>query len=175
MKYPTRTVLFVLAMFAACVVTASSFSAVKARKPEAWTARSSNDARAAQVAQPNATVFSSAEMAAAFAQGKSLLNKNGMRYLVSTGRRDSSGEVEVHAHYTDVIYVTDGAATFVTGGHLMQGKTVAPGELRGKSIEGGVSHQLEKGSLVVVPAGVPHWFRVVTSPVVDLVVKVQTN
>ncbi|MHB8524929.1 MAG: cupin domain-containing protein [Candidatus Acidiferrales bacterium] len=103
------------------------------------------------------------------------MNKNGMRYVVSTGRRDSPGEVEVHAHYTDVIYVTDGAATFVTGGRLMQGKTIAPGELRGRSIEGGVSHQLEKGSLVVVPAGVPHWFKAVASPVVDLVIKVQTN
>lgn len=175
MKYPRHTVLFVFAMFAACVVTASSFSAAKARKSRAWTTHTSNTVRGAEAARPNATVFSVAEMTAAFAQGKSLVNKSGMRYLVSTGRRDSPGEVEVHAHYTDVIYVTAGAATFVTGGRLMQGKAIAPGELRGKSIEGGVSHRLEKGSLVVVPAGVPHWFKAVTPPVLDLVVKVQTD
>lgn len=175
MKSRMSAIAVILAMFVACVAAAPSGRDGRSRKSNAWTARSSNHARGARAARPNATVFSSAEMAAAFAQGKSLVNKNGMRYLVSTGRRDSPGEVEAHAHYTDVIYVTDGAATFVTGGHLMQGKTVAPGELRGKSIEGGVSHQLEKGSLVVVPAGVPHWFKVVTSPVVDLVVKVETN
>ncbi|HVB35890.1 MAG TPA: cupin domain-containing protein [Candidatus Acidoferrales bacterium] len=175
MKYRINAMAVILAMFVACAAAASSGRDRGSRNGAAWTVRSSNDTRRAQTVRPNATVFSAAEMAAAFAQGKNLVNKNGMRYLVSTGRRDSPGDVEVHAHYTDVIYVTDGAATFITGGRLMQGKTIAPGELRGKSIQGGVSHQLEKGSLVVVPAGVPHWFKAVTSPVVDLVIKVQTD
>src|SRR5579863_6949696 len=179
MKSRMGAILLILAVFAACVAAASSFSAAKARRPDAPTgalvAHTSDSASAAQAAQRNATVFSPTEMAAAFAKGQTLVNKSGMRYYVMTGRRDSPGEVELHTHYTDVIYIADGAATFVTGGRMLQGKTTAPGEIRSKSIEGGASHSLEKGSLVIVPAGVPHWFKSVSSPVADLVIKVRTN
>lgn len=175
MKYRMRAIFLSLAVLAACLPAASNFSAAKTRKPGVLAPRMSRSARVAQAARPNATVFSPVEMAAAFAKGKVLFHPNGMRCLVSTDRRDSPGEVEVHTHYTDVIYFTDGAATFVTGGRMMQGKTIAPGEIRGKSIEGGVTHPLKKGSLVIVPAGVPHWFKAVSSPIADLVIKVRTN
>jgi quercetin dioxygenase-like cupin family protein len=172
-------ILLILAVFSACLAASSSFSAARARRSgpstSAPAAGISNSARNAQATQRSATVFSPTEMAIAFAKGQTLVNQSGMRYYVMTGRRDSPGEVELHTHYTDVIYITDGAATFVTGGRMMQGKTISPGEIRGKSIRGGMSHSLDKGSLVVVPAGVPHWFKSVTSPVTDLVIKVRTN
>jgi quercetin dioxygenase-like cupin family protein len=138
-------------------------------------ARVSSSTRGAGALKPHVRVFSPADMSAAFTRGKTLIDGPQLNYQVMTGRRESAGEVEVHAHYTDIIYIIDGAATFVTGGRLIHAKTVASGEVRGESIEGGVTHQLEKGSLVVIPAGTPHWFRFVRSPVIDLVVKVRTK
>jgi mannose-6-phosphate isomerase-like protein (cupin superfamily) len=119
-----------------------------------------------------ATLFSASEMNEAFAKGATLVDQPGLNFRASTGRRDKPGQVEVHADWTDLLYITEGAATFVTGGTMVNGKTTAKGEMRGESIQGGETHHLEKGSLIVVPAGVPHWFKSIESPVVDYVVKV---
>ncbi len=120
-----------------------------------------------------ATYFSASEMAAAFSKGATLIDQPGLNFRASTGRRDQPGQVEVHTGWTDLIYITEGAATFVTGGKMINGKTTAPGEMRGDHIEGGEVHHLEKGALIIIPAGVPHWFKSIESPVVDYVVKVQ--
>jgi hypothetical protein len=42
---------------------------------------------------------------------------------------------------------------------LVEAKTVAPEEIRGKDIGGGRSRQLAKGDVIIVPNGVPHWFQ----------------
>lgn len=129
----------------------------------------------AKRARPSVKFFSSTDMGGAFRKGLTLVDERGLNYKVLAGRRDSAGEVEIHTHYTDIIYFTEGSAIFVTGGRIEHPRNVAPGEIRGESIEGGVAQQVEKGSLVVVPAGTPHWLTSVASPVVDLVVKVRTR
>src|SRR5438046_10668215 len=43
--------------------------------------------------------------------------------LVSGSYRDKAGQVEVHDKETDVIYVVDGTATFVTGGKMVGGRS----------------------------------------------------
>ena len=57
---------------------------------------------------------------------------------------------------------------------LMSGspRTTAPGEVRGDSIDGGTSHDLAEGDVLVVPSGVPHHFVAVTDPFLYFVVKV---
>jgi quercetin dioxygenase-like cupin family protein len=80
--------------------------------------------------------------------------------------------VEVHDKQTDVIYVTDGEATFVTGGTMKGGRATGPGQQLGDSITGGTTHQLHKGDVIVVPAGMPHWFKTVPGEVSYFVVKV---
>ena len=71
----------------------------------------------------------------------------------------------------DIIYVLDGTATFVTGGNAIDTATVAADEIRGKSIDGGETRQIAKGDVIIVPAGVPHWFREVSKPFLYYVVK----
>lgn len=44
--------------------------------------------------------------------------------------RDAPGVVEVHTRVTDTIYVLEGSATFVTGGRLLDGATIAPSTSR---------------------------------------------
>lgn len=48
--------------------------------------------------------------------------------------------------------VRRGSGTVVIGG----GKTTAPGEIRGESIEGGELHELKEGSILHVPPQTAH-------------------
>jgi quercetin dioxygenase-like cupin family protein len=91
---------------------------------------------------------------------------------VSGSHRDKAGQVEVHEKETDVIHVIDGEATFVTGGTMIGGKTTKPGQMMGTNIQGGETHHLTKGDVIVVPAGTPHWFKEVPHSVNYYVVKV---
>jgi quercetin dioxygenase-like cupin family protein len=79
--------------------------------------------------------------------------------------------VEAHTEDTDVIYVLQGTATLVTGGTIVGAKTVAPGEIRGTMVLGGDERTLTKGDVVVIPAGTPHWFKLVPGPIVYYTVK----
>jgi uncharacterized protein GlcG (DUF336 family)/mannose-6-phosphate isomerase-like protein (cupin superfamily) len=109
------------------------------------------------------------DVAAAFAKDGTLVEKTG--YKVNASRRDGPGQAEIHRHATDVIYVVEGSATFVTGGEAVDPKEIAPNEIRGRAIEGGEVHQINKGDVVVVPAGVPHWFKEVRGPFLYFVCK----
>jgi glc operon protein GlcG len=117
------------------------------------------------------TYIPAPEVAAAFAKGAVLLDRG--HYMVHASRRERAGEVEVHAKDADIIYVLDGSATFVTGGEMIGGKTTAPDEVRGTSIEGGETRTIGKGDVLVVPSGTPHWFKTIAGPVLYYVVKVR--
>lgn len=115
-------------------------------------------------APPPVTYFAKDQVAASFAKGAVLFDGAGNRdYMVHTSRRDDAGQAEVHARDTDIIYVTEGAATFVTGGAVVDGKTTAIDELRGSAIEDGDTRQITKGDVIIVPNGVPHWFRTISN------------
>jgi glc operon protein GlcG len=109
------------------------------------------------------------DVAAAFAKDGTLAETAG--YKVNASRRDGPGQAEIHTRATDVIYVVEGSATFVTGGKAIGPREVGPNEIRGRAIEGGEAHQITKGDVVVVPAGVPHWFREVRGPFLYFVCK----
>ena len=97
--------------------------------------------------------------AAGFADGISTVLLDRKAYDVRTGHRVQPGQVETHMQYTDIMYVTGGSATFVTGGQVTGEKKDNPVEPRGKSISGGQTHHLVKGDVIVVPNGTPHWFE----------------
>ena len=108
-------------------------------------------------------------VAAAFAKGQPLLEVPG--YKVHASRRDAPGVAEVHLWETDVIYVLEGEATFVTGGTVVEPQATQPGQVRGTVIEGGTERRLAKGDVIVVPNNEPHWFKEVTAPFLYFVVK----
>jgi mannose-6-phosphate isomerase-like protein (cupin superfamily) len=74
-------------------------------------------------------------------------------------RRTAPGKAEVHETETDVWYVIDGGADFVTGGSLIGGAQISPGQIRGSGINGGEERRIAKGDFIRVPAGVPHWVK----------------
>jgi glc operon protein GlcG len=114
--------------------------------------------------------FGAGAVDAAFAVGRPLIEN--ADYKVHASRRDGAGQAEIHERDTDVVHVLSGTATLVTGGTVVEPKTTAPGEIRGKAIEGGEPRTLRPGDVVVVPHGVPHWFREVPGPLTYFVVKV---
>jgi mannose-6-phosphate isomerase-like protein (cupin superfamily) len=126
---------------------------------------------AASTAGSNVTYIPADQVSAAFAKGAVLVN-NGT-YQVHASRREEPGQVEVHVKDTDVIYMLEGATTFVTGGTMVGGKTTAPDEIRGSNVNGGETRTLTKGDVIIVPKGTPHWFKAVSGPVLYYVVKVQ--
>lgn len=115
------------------------------------------------------TYFDSGKVTAAFAKGVPLLEVNG--YKVHASRRDAPGVAEIHTWETDVMYVLEGSATFVTGGTVIDGKTTEAGQIRGSAIAGGENRRISKGDVVIVPNGVPHWFKDVQGPLLYFVVK----
>jgi quercetin dioxygenase-like cupin family protein len=123
---------------------------------------------------PAVTYFEKSKIDAAFAKGAVLFDgSDGRNYQVHASRRDQPGQAEVHSKYSDVIYVLQGTATFITGGEAVEGKTVAPDEIRANSIRGGDTRKISQGDLIIVPRGVPHQFVEVNGPFLYLVVKVR--
>src|SRR5215472_17506452 len=62
--------------------------------------------------------FSADKVKAAFAKGDTLVSSDqaGRNYAVMAMRRDQPGVAETHSLDTDIFYVVEGSATFVTGG-----------------------------------------------------------
>ena len=123
----------------------------------------------AAAASPAVTYVESQTVAAAFAKGVPLLEVDG--YKIHASRREGPGVAEVHDWETDVVYVLDGAATLVLGGTVVDPKVTEPGQIRGPAIQGGESRRIAKGDVMVIPAGVPHWFKDVQGPMTYFVVK----
>jgi glc operon protein GlcG len=121
-------------------------------------------------ANASVSYFDKEKVAAAFAKGAVLFDGSD-KYMVHASRRDKAGAVEVHEQDADIIYVLDGTATFVTGGTVVDGKTIAPGEIRGADVKGGETRQIARGDVIIVPAGTPHWFKEVPGPLTYYVVK----
>jgi glc operon protein GlcG len=124
----------------------------------------------ASTAGPRGTTYiEGGAVAAAFAKGEPLLEVEG--YKVHASRREGPGVAEVHDWETDVVYVLEGSATVVTGGSVVDGKVIEPGQVRGAAIQGGETRRIGQGDVVVIPAGVPHWFKEVSGPLTYFVVK----
>lgn len=83
------------------------------------------------------------------------LKRYGNHYTM-LAHREATGSSEVHQKESDIFYAVSGDAELVSGGKLINPKTVKPGELRGTGIEGGTKQAFPVGSIVHIPAGVPH-------------------
>ena len=121
----------------------------------------------------------SKKVAEAFAKGAVLVGEDekmmhaSRNYMVHASHREAAGVAEVHELDTDIIYVLKGTATFVTGGTAVDVKAIAPHEIRGTSIKDGETRQIVPGDVIIVPNGVPHWFKELPSPLDYFVVKVR--
>jgi glc operon protein GlcG len=125
------------------------------------------------------TYIESQKVAASFQKGAVLVGdeENMMHaarnYMVHASHRDKAGLVEVHELDTDIVYVLKGSAQLITGGTPVGAKTISPHEFRAPTVSGGETHKLVPGDVIIIPNGVPHWFKEVEAPFDYYVVKVR--
>lgn len=125
------------------------------------------------------TYIDSQKVSASFAKGAVLVGEDenmmhaARNYMVHASHRDKAGVVEIHEQDTDIVYVLKGSAQLVTGGTPVGTKTIAPHELRAPTVNGGETRRLVPGDVVIIPNGVPHWFKEVEAPFDYYVVKVR--
>jgi glc operon protein GlcG len=117
--------------------------------------------------------YDARQVSTSFSNGAALLDASDRHYMVHTSRRDKPGSAEIHGLDTDIIYVLQGTATFVTGGTAVDAKEISPNEIRGSRIEGGVTRQLSKGEVIIVPNNTPHWFKEVNGEFLYYTIKVR--
>lgn len=70
------------------------------------------------------------------------------------------GRPAVHPSETEYAIVVAGEGSLVSGGRLTDPSVTRPGLTEGSAIEHGTTRALRKGDVVMIPAGVPHWFGV---------------
>src|SRR5437867_999626 len=119
---------------------------------------------------PAVTFVGHDKVAEALAKGGALVTASNL--TVSGNHRMVPGQVEVHEKETDVLYVVEGEATIVTGGTMVGGRQTGPGQMRGTDVQGGETRHFQKGDVIVIPAGIPHWFKDVSPTINYLTIKV---
>lgn len=113
----------------------------------------------------NAQVFSAAEVqhqfyalaASAESKGSDGTTLGDYRsHALKLSVRIKTGGAEVHAHFDDVIVVTQGKAELVTGGTVIGAHAGSDGEVTGSGIRNGKTQFIAKGDIIHIPAGTPH-------------------
>src|SRR5262249_10828094 len=76
-------------------------------------------------------------------------------YKAQLEYRPIGGPAAVHEKDAELMVVLAGAGDIVTGGRLVDEKRVNSANLTGPSIEGGTSHKVVKGDMILIPANSP--------------------
>lgn len=122
---------------------------------------------AQEATHPTKLFASAAEVQAALAKAKADHkgdNTSTNEVLVSVGPypvqleyRTGTTPPSLHKGQAELIYVTDGGCTLVTGGTLVNAKPNG-NNMSGTAIQGGVPHKIAKGDYILVPPDTPHWY-----------------
>jgi mannose-6-phosphate isomerase-like protein (cupin superfamily) len=84
------------------------------------------------------------------------------QYRGSFVRRPVPNGAIVHQGNTELHYIVEGSGTVTTGGTVIRGEGVPA------RIEGGESHRVMKGDIIIIPAGSPHMYSQVDEPITYL-------
>jgi mannose-6-phosphate isomerase-like protein (cupin superfamily) len=120
--------------------------------------------------QPDKTFTSAADVEAMIAKAKQERKPDQANFLQTLLRLPPYGvnleyrvqgvdtPATVHEKEAELIFVVDGACTFVTGGKLANEKRTNPTNLSGTGIDGGSPRRIGKGDYIFVPENTPHAF-----------------
>ena len=70
------------------------------------------------------------------------------------------GRPATHPAEAEYAIVLEGSGTLIAGGTMVAPATLASGMIEGDRIAGGTERPLAPGDVILIPAGVPHWFGV---------------
>jgi len=105
--------------------------------------------------------------------------------VVYRGKQTAGGAVAEHDLVSEVYHVIDGSATLVLGADITDLKR-RPADDRavrllngpggnGVSIRNGAMYELKPGDVVIIPAGVGHWFTKIDDHIAYLMVRVDPD
>lgn len=105
--------------------------------------------------------------------------------VVYRGKQTAGGAVAEHDLVSEVYHVLDGSATLVVGWDITDLKR-RPADDRavrllngpggnGRSIRNGRTYELKPGDVVIIPAGVGHWFTKIDDHISYLMVRVDPD
>jgi len=90
------------------------------------------------------------------------------QYRVNIVHRPKANGAIAHPGNTELHYIIEGSGTVVTGGKIIR----KPGASAGSAtIEGGETHKVTKGDVVIVPAGSAHMYSEVNGEITYLEVR----
>jgi len=102
--------------------------------------------------------------------------------VVYRGKLTAASPVAEHDLVSEVYHVLDGSATLVTGAEILELKRRPPDNeavrllngpgANGTSIRNGIAHELKPGDVIVIPAGVGHWFTRIDDHIQYLMVRI---
>ncbi len=101
------------------------------------------------------------------------------------GTQSAGSAVAEHDKVSEVYHILDGSGTLVTGYDIVDWKARPPDNEavrllngpggNGASIRNGVTYQLKPGDVVVIPAGVGHWFTRIDDHIRYLMIRIDPD
>lgn len=85
------------------------------------------------------------------------------------------GRPAVHPDQAEYAIVIAGEGTLRSGGTMAGGRQTRPGLIEGDRIDGATERPLRPGDVMLIPAGVPHWFGITGDRLVLLGTKLPTE
>jgi mannose-6-phosphate isomerase-like protein (cupin superfamily) len=77
-------------------------------------------------------------------------------HRINLVKRTKAAGATAHEGFTELHHIVEGSGTIVVGGTLMR---ATGGRGGSATIQGGVSRHVSKGDVVLVPSGMPHWYK----------------
>ncbi len=110
---------------------------------------------------PAAVYKTEAELTAALKAGAATPDmltaevQNTDRHRINIVRRTKAAGAVAHDGFAELHHIVEGSGTLVTGGTLVRPTDGAGGG----TIQNGVSRRVAKGDVVLIPPGMPHWYK----------------
>ena len=88
------------------------------------------------------------------------------QYRINIVHREKAAGALAHEGNTELHYIIEGTGIVVTGGTIVRGTGI-----NSATIQGGETHAVKKGDVILVPSGSAHWYKEVTTPITYLEVR----
>jgi len=107
--------------------------------------------------------------------------------MIYRGKLDKpqTGSVAEHDQVSEVYHIIDGSATLVTGPDIVGAKPRPPDSetvrllngpgSNGETINNGATYQLKPGDVIVIPAGVGHWYTKIDDHITYMMVRIDPD